>query len=434
VAPEAPALVVVPAAPSLVLEGVNTYGGATSLGTVAENPFVAVLNSPISIVPVEAQAGAAGAAQEFLPEVSKVAEVAGRIVPSQGRKDLPGASPQGGTPFTTILEVATCPWAPEHRLVRVGLKTQEALTGVAMEVDFNPAQVRAYRLLRFPTPSDGAYAVAADFAGEVLYELVPAGDERLYASVDKLERSRDAAKDGNGQLQLQLAPVPHAKDALAAATPGLSLDGAPPAASPPPPAAPAEDRAELLPPHSLKPSTDSGRIANPAPQGAAHAELLPPHRLKPRAANPGAPKPESDAKAYLVNEENKRALVAAEPFSAASAIRPNAPAGTLVVAQLLRLDALTLRVRYTPAQGGQGQQLEFGLRDEGRTFENSSADFHFLAAVAATGLLLHDSPERGSATWDEVAKWTRAGLGANPGEDRKEFLRLIEKARASREK
>lgn len=33
--------------------------------------------------------------------------------------------PVGDAPFSATMEVATCPWQPEHRLVRIGLKGRE---------------------------------------------------------------------------------------------------------------------------------------------------------------------------------------------------------------------------------------------------------------------------------------------------------------------
>ncbi|MEJ0091009.1 MAG: von Willebrand factor type A domain-containing protein [Limisphaerales bacterium] len=33
--------------------------------------------------------------------------------------------PKGDVPFSVNAEVASCPWNPEHRLVRIGLKGRE---------------------------------------------------------------------------------------------------------------------------------------------------------------------------------------------------------------------------------------------------------------------------------------------------------------------
>lgn len=103
-------------------------------------------------------------------------------------------------PFAAYLEVASAPWAPEHRLVRIGLKGREAqklsgaLAGDAMAtiardvnilVDFNPVQVQAYRLIGYENrmhrkeDSDddriSAGEVEAGHTVTALYEVVPVG-------------------------------------------------------------------------------------------------------------------------------------------------------------------------------------------------------------------------------------------------------------------
>src|SRR5439155_5168190 len=37
--------------------------------------------------------------------------------------------PRGDAPFSVSIEVAACPWNPEHRLTRIGLKTREIKNG-----------------------------------------------------------------------------------------------------------------------------------------------------------------------------------------------------------------------------------------------------------------------------------------------------------------
>ena len=72
----------------------------------------------------------------------------------------------------------------------------------------------------------------------------------------------------------------------------------------------------------------------------------------------------------------------------------------------------------------------FPLTDSATTWEKSSPDFRFAAAVAGYGMLLRDSSNRGQATWQSVTEWAREGLGSDVGGRRAEFLGLIEKAKA----
>jgi hypothetical protein len=94
--------------------------------------------------------------------------------------------PSAGEPFSLNLDVVTCPWDPNHRLVRIGLKTYQAITVDAdsgVEVEFNPRLIASYRLIgydRQEPESQGSnegktasHSMAAGYTLTVLYEIVP---------------------------------------------------------------------------------------------------------------------------------------------------------------------------------------------------------------------------------------------------------------------
>ena len=58
------------------------------------------------------------------------------------------------------------------------------------------------------------------------------------------------------------------------------------------------------------------------------------------------------------------------------------------------------------------------------------SDFRFAAAVAAFGMVLRDSPNRGDADLAKVLEWAKASLSDDPGGHRAEFLQLVGKAHA----
>src|SRR5690606_8437926 len=73
------------------------------------------------------------------------------------------------------------------------------------------------------------------------------------------------------------------------------------------------------------------------------------------------------------------------------------------------LELLTLQVRYTPPEeGAPPQTREFPLVDRGTPFTEASEDFKLAAAVAGFGMLLRDSPHRGSVTYRDVRYWASA--------------------------
>ncbi|HEY0160344.1 MAG TPA: von Willebrand factor type A domain-containing protein [Thermoanaerobaculia bacterium] len=90
----------------------------------------------------------------------------------------------------------------------------------------------------------------------------------------------------------------------------------------------------------------------------------------------------------------------------------------------------TLRVRYKEPDGDTSKPLVADLVDEGKSAYAASADLQFAAAVAELGMLLRDSPHKGSATWDDVFQLARVSLGPDLDGERQEFLEIAEVARA----
>lgn len=93
-------------------------------------------------------------------------------------------------------------------------------------------------------------------------------------------------------------------------------------------------------------------------------------------------------------------------------------------------ELLTLKLRYKAPDGDTSKLLEFPLTDTGATWEKSSRDFRFAAAVAGYGMLLRDSPHKGEATWSSVHELAVEGKGADATGYRAEFISLLAKARA----
>jgi Ca-activated chloride channel family protein len=58
-----------------------------------------------------------------------------------------------------------------------------------------------------------------------------------------------------------------------------------------------------------------------------------------------------------------------------------------------------------------------------------STDLSFVAAVAAFGMVLRDSPHKGSATLGQVLALGEEGRGDDPHGDRAEFIDLVRMAR-----
>ena len=92
-------------------------------------------------------------------------------------------------------------------------------------------------------------------------------------------------------------------------------------------------------------------------------------------------------------------------------------------------ELLTVRVRYKEPADDVSRKLEFPLTDRGTAFADATPDFKFAAAVASFGMILRDSPHKGSATLDQVASWAAAGIVDDAGGWRGEFIELARMAK-----
>lgn len=91
-------------------------------------------------------------------------------------------------------------------------------------------------------------------------------------------------------------------------------------------------------------------------------------------------------------------------------------------------ELLTLKVRFKTPAGTTSEKREFPLTDSGATFEHATDDFKFAAAVAGFGMVLRDSPFKGTASFDGVLSWAHAGTGQDPAGYRAGFIDLVREA------
>ena len=92
-------------------------------------------------------------------------------------------------------------------------------------------------------------------------------------------------------------------------------------------------------------------------------------------------------------------------------------------------ELLTVKLRYKQPDGETSKKIEFPLTDNRKTWEQSSRDFRWAASVAGFGLLLRDSPHKGSANWSLIEELAIEGKSDDRDGYRAEFVGLIEKAK-----
>jgi Ca-activated chloride channel family protein len=92
-------------------------------------------------------------------------------------------------------------------------------------------------------------------------------------------------------------------------------------------------------------------------------------------------------------------------------------------------ESFTVKLRYKRPDGQTSKLLEVGMVDKGESFASASDDLKFATAVAGFGMLLRDSPHKGSITYAgvlEIAEPTRAH---DPSGYRQEFVDTVRHAR-----
>jgi Ca-activated chloride channel family protein len=89
-----------------------------------------------------------------------------------------------------------------------------------------------------------------------------------------------------------------------------------------------------------------------------------------------------------------------------------------------------IRLRYKEPKEETSKLLESKIVDNGTSAYAASPDMQFAAAVAEFGMLLRNSPHKGTAKFADVAALARAARGADLEGYREELLRMVDTGRA----
>ena len=120
-------------------------------------------------------------------------------------------------------------------------------------------------------------------------------------------------------------------------------------------------------------------------------------------------------------------VTGAEPLKYQTQPRPSAAAVDAVDGEASR-ELLTVKLRWKRPDGDTSTLKEVPLTNRGGEFEAASTDMRFAAGVAAFGMILRGSEQRGEATLPFVAKIAGNAVGPDAGGYRAEFLDLVRKA------
>lgn len=105
------------------------YPGGEEYADIAERPFVAATEKPLSTFSLHPDSAAYANIRRFLEQGQWPPSDAVRIEELVNYFSYDHPQPQGKHPFSINVEVGACPWAGEHLLARIGLKGRDLPKG-----------------------------------------------------------------------------------------------------------------------------------------------------------------------------------------------------------------------------------------------------------------------------------------------------------------
>jgi Ca-activated chloride channel family protein len=470
------------------------HSNTESYDRIDDNPFLAARDNPVSTFSIDVDTASYANVRRFLDDHHLPPLDAVRIEELLNYFHYADPAPDSGEPVAARTEVGPCPWAPEHRLLRIGLRARSLPPGeppprnLVFLVDVSgsmdvwnklPLVKRSLALLAEQLgPRDRiSLVVYAGNAGVVLAPTPGNEHEAILSALGRLEAG-GSTNGGEGiELAYTLAErafVPGGVNRVILATDGdfnvgVSSQGALTRLI--------EDRRE----HgvfltvlgfgmgNLKDSTME-KLADRGNGNYAYIDSFAEARKVLVEDVAGTlitvakdvkvqieMNPAEVRRYRLLGYENR--LLRREQFDDDRADAGEMGAGQTVTAlyeiepaqgnageaALLRYQGAaattpaaaggevgTLKVRYKEPDGSASRLLSWPVRDGGLALSATSGDFRFSAAVAAFGLALRASPHRGSATAAMARELAASALdGRDAGDAHKqEFLTLAAKAQA----
>ncbi|MCH7702700.1 MAG: VWA domain-containing protein [Planctomycetes bacterium] len=197
-------------------------GGNESYDQIVENPFRLVAQNPLSTFSIDVDTASYSNVRRMLNNSQWPPAGAVRIEEMVNYFDYDYPQPEGDDPFGVDIEVASCPWREEHRLVRVGLKGYELeanerpMANLVFLLDVSGSMNNAYklplvkesmRMLVENLSGDDyvAIVVYAGAAGEVLPSTSAANQGEILGALDDLQAGGSTNAGDGIQLAYQIA-------------------------------------------------------------------------------------------------------------------------------------------------------------------------------------------------------------------------------------
>jgi len=444
---------------------------------IDENDFLAAWSNPLSTFSIDVDTASYSNMRRFLQRGQRPPPGAVRIEELVNYFPYDYPAPEGDAPFAVNAEIASCPWAPEHRLVRFGLKGREIalearpvsnlvflidVSGSMNDANKLPLVKESMRLLvqQLGENDRVAIVVYASATGLVLPSTSADDKTAILAALDQLH----AGGSTNGGEGIELAYQVAIENYIEGGTNRVILcsDGDFNVGI--------TDRSRLT--NLIEDKAASGVFLSVLGFGMcsnyAYIDTLLEGRKVLVEQMTGTLitiakdvkiqvefNPAKVAAYRLIGYENR--LLAAEDFRddtkdageigaghTVTALYEIVPVGVEVptrgdvdplryqqpgdlTPQAFGDELLTLKLRYKApdSESSEGNELSFPIRDPDAHFAEATPDFQFAAAVASFGMLLRDSAYKGNATYAAVKEWAQTGLGPDEFGYRSEFLGLV---------
>jgi Ca-activated chloride channel homolog len=456
---------------------------------VKDNPFIAVAQDPLSTFSIDVDTASYANTRRFLTEGELPPPGAVRIEELVNTFTYDYEPPRGEHPFAVHLAVATCPWAQDHALVRIGLKGREIekvkrppsnlvflvdVSGSMDEPNKLPLLKSSLRLLieQLDERDRVAVVVYAGASGLVLPSTPAGAKQELLAALDSLEAGGTTHGSEGIRLAYETATsafIDGGVNRVILATDGDFNVGIT-----------SQDELTRLIEEKAKSGVfltvlgfgmgnyKDSTLEKLADHGNGNYGYIDTQREAQRllVEQMGGTlvtiakdvkiqvefNPARVAEYRLIGYENR--ILAHQDFDddtkdageigaghTVTALYEIVPVGAPSVARSARRlkyqeprqlskethdqEVLTVHLRYKKPAGEASVLLEEVLTGTPKSFEEAPADFRFASAVAAFGMILRDSPHRGSASLADVGRWARGALGTDATGQRQEFLDLV---------
>lgn len=202
-------------------EGTPDYN-TEDYAVINENRFFEVTKEPLSTFSIDVDAASYSNMRRFLKNGQEPPKDAVRIEEMVNYFNYDYPDPTGEHPFTVNTEISACPWAPDHRLLHVGLQGKHIpmddlpASNLVFLIDVSGSMSAANKLPLLKTsfkmltdqlrPQDKvAIVVYAGAAGVVLEPTSGNNAQKIKDALSKLEAGGSTAGGAGIQLAYQLA-------------------------------------------------------------------------------------------------------------------------------------------------------------------------------------------------------------------------------------